>query len=295
MSGEPRKVAFLGLGVMGFPMAGHLASAGHAVTVYNRTRTRAGEWLEKHSGQAEDTPAAAARGAEIVFACVGNDDDLRSVVLGAGEDGAFAGMAPGAVFVDHTTASAVAARELHAAARERGLEFLDAPVSGGQAGAENGVLAVMAGGGEAAFERVRPVVECYSRVCSLIGPPGAGQLTKMVNQICIAGLVQALSEGANFALRAGLDPAKVLEVVSQGAAGSWQMQNRMPTMVRDEFEFGFAVDWMRKDLGMCIAEGDRIGARLPVTALVDQLYAEVQAMGGGRWDTSSLMRLLTRA
>ena len=292
MSGETRKVAFIGLGVMGFPMAGHLASAGHEVTVFNRTRARAEAWLAKHSGRAEGSPAAAARGAGIVFACVGNDDDLRSVVLGA--EGAFAGMAPGTVFVDHTTASAEAARELYAAAGERGLEFLDAPVSGGQAGAENGVLAVMCGGDEGTFERVRGVIASYARVCSLIGPSGAGQLTKMVNQICIGGLVQALSEAANFAARAGLDPARVLDVISQGAAGSWQMQNRMPTMVKDEFEFGFAVDWMRKDLGMCLAEGDRIGARLPVTALVDQFYAEVQAMGGGRWDTSSLMRLLTR-
>ena len=292
MSGESRKVAFIGLGVMGFPMAGHLASAGHEITVYNRTRSRAEAWLAKHAGRAEGTPAAAARDAEIVFACVGNDDDLRSVVLDA--EGAFAGMAPGAVFVDHTTASAEAARNLSAAAKERGLEFLDAPVSGGQAGAENGVLAVMCGGDEGTFERVRGVIGCYARVCSLIGPSGAGQLTKMVNQICIGGLVQALSEAANFAVRAGLDPARVLDVISQGAAGSWQMQNRMPTMVKDEFEFGFAVDWMRKDLGMCLAEGNRIGARLPVTALVDQLYAEVQAMGGGRWDTSSLMRLLTR-
>ena len=287
-----KKAAFIGLGVMGFPMAGHLAAAGHDVTVYNRTRSRAEEWLAKHPGRAADTPAAAAREAEIVFACVGNDDDLRSVVLGP--DGAFAGMAPGAVFVDHTTASAQVARELCAAAGERGLGFLDAPVSGGQAGAENGALAVMVGGDEPTFERVRAVIDCYARVCSLIGPPGAGQLTKMVNQICIAGVVQGLSEAANFAVRAGLDPGKVLDVVSQGAAGSWQMQNRMPTMVRDEFEFGFAVDWMRKDLGMCLAEGDRIGARLPLTALVDQFYAEVQAMGGGRWDTSSLMRLLTR-
>ena len=292
MGDESRKVAFIGLGVMGFPMAGHLAAAGHAVTVYNRTASRAEAWLAKHPGQAEDTPAAAARGAGIVFACVGNDDDLRSVVLGP--DGAFAGMAPDTVFVDHTTASAQAARELSAAAGERGLGFLDAPVSGGQAGAENGALAVMVGGDEPTFERVRGVMDCYARVCSLIGPAGAGQLTKMVNQICIAGVVQGLSEAANFAVRAGLDPGKVLDVISQGAAGSWQMQNRMPTMVEDEFEFGFAVDWMRKDLGMCIAEGDRIGARLPLTALVDQFYAEVQAMGGGRWDTSSLMRLLTR-
>jgi 3-hydroxyisobutyrate dehydrogenase len=292
MGGESRKVAFIGLGVMGFPMAGHLASAGHAVTVYNRTGSRVEEWLAKHSGRSEDTPAAAARDAEIVLACVGNDDDLRSVVLGP--DGAFAGMARDAILVDHTTASARVARELYAAAGERGFGFLDAPVSGGQAGAENGVLAVMVGGDEPTFERVRPVIDCYARVCSLIGPAGAGQLTKMVNQICIAGVVQGLSEAANFAVRAGLDTDRVLDVISQGAAGSWQMQNRMPTMVKDEFEFGFAVDWMRKDLGMCLAEGDRIDARLPLTALVDQFYAEVQAMGGGRWDTSSLMRLLTR-
>ena len=292
MGGEARKVAFIGLGVMGFPMAGHLAAAGHEVTVYNRTGSRAEEWLGKHRGRAGDTPAAAARGAEVVFACVGNDDDLRSVVLGT--DGAFAGMKAGAVFVDHTTASAAVARELHAEALERGLEFVDAPVSGGQAGAENGALAVMCGGDPETFERVRPVMDGYSKICSLIGPPGAGQLTKMVNQICIAGVVQGLSEATNFAVRAGLDTDRVLEVISQGAAGSWQMHNRMPTMVRDEFEFGFAVDWMRKDLGMCLAEGDRIGARLPLSALVDQFYAEVQAMGGGRWDTSSLMRLLTR-
>jgi 3-hydroxyisobutyrate dehydrogenase len=292
MGGESPKVAFIGLGVMGFPMAGHLAAAGHDVTVYNRTRSRAEEWLAKHPGRAADSPAAAARAAEIVLACVGNDDDLRSVVLGP--NGAFAGMAPEAVFVDHTTASARVARELYAMAGEQGLGFLDAPVSGGQAGAENGALAVMIGGDEATFERVAPVIDCYARVCSLIGPAGAGQLTKMVNQICIAGVVQGLSEATNFAVRAGLDTDRVLDVISQGAAGSWQMQNRMPTMVKDEFEFGFAVDWMRKDLGMCLAEGDRIDARLPLTALVDQFYAEVQAMGGGRWDTSSLMRLLTR-
>ncbi len=292
MGDESLKLAFIGLGVMGFPMAGHLAAAGHAVTVYNRTGSRAEEWLAKYPGRAADTPAAAARDAEIVFACVGNDDDLRSVVLGP--DGAFAGMASDAIFVDHTTASAQVARELYATARELGLGFLDAPVSGGQAGAENGVLAVMVGGDGPTFERVRAAIDCYARVCSLIGPAGAGQLTKMVNQICIAGVVQGLSEATNFAVRAGLDSGRVLDVISQGAAGSWQMQNRLPTMVKDEFEFGFAVDWMRKDLGMCLAEGDRIGARLPLTALVDQFYAEVQAMGGGRWDTSSLMRLLTR-
>ena len=292
MGDESRKVAFIGLGIMGFPMAGHLAAAGHDVTVYNRTRARAEEWLARHAGRSADTPAGAADGADIVFACVGNDDDLRSVALGP--EGAFEEMVSGGVFVDHTTASAMVARELCATAAERGFGFLDAPVSGGQAGAENGVLAVMVGGDGETFERVRPVIDCYSRVCSLVGPAGAGQLTKMVNQICIAGVVQGLSEATNFAVRAGLDTGRVLDVISQGAAGSWQMQNRMPTMVEDEFEFGFAVDWMRKDLGMCLAEGDRIGARLPLTALVDQFYAEVQAMGGGRWDTSSLMRLLTR-
>jgi 3-hydroxyisobutyrate dehydrogenase len=291
MSGQ--KVGFLGLGVMGYPMAGHLARAGHDVTVYNRTAEKAKRWVGEHGGRSAGTPAAAADGAEMVFMCVGNDDDVRQVALGG--DGAFAGMAAGSVLVDHTTASATVARELDGQSRRLGLAFLDAPVSGGQAGAENGQLAIMLGGEEPVFARVQPVIDCYAKVATLIGPSGAGQLTKMVNQICIAGLVQALSEGVNFAVRAGLDPETVLGVVSQGAAGSWQMHNRTMTMAADEFDFGFAVDWMRKDLGMCIEEGNRIGARLPVTALVDQLYAQVQARGGGRWDTSSLIKLLTQA
>ena len=290
-SNDPQKVAFIGLGVMGYHMAGHLASAGHQVTVYNRTSSRAEEWLKQFSGSSAPTPSAAAAGASIVFACVGNDDDVRAVTTGA--DGAFAGMESGAVFVDHTTASAEVARELDAAARERGVHFLDGPVSGGEAGAQNGVLTVMMGGEEDVFERVRPVIDSYARAVTLLGPAGAGQLTKMVNQICIAGLVQALSEGMNFAMKVGLDPKLVLDVISKGAAQSWQMENRGETMVEDKFEFGFAVDWMRKDLSICLAEGRRTGARLPVTALVDQFYAQVQARGGGRWDTSSLMRLLT--
>jgi len=285
------KVTFLGLGVMGYPMAGHLAAAGHDVTVYNRTRARTGAWLSEHKGAAADTPAEAAKGAAIVFACVGNDADVRQVVLAA--DGAFAGMERNAIFVDHTTASATLARELYEAAAERSLRFLDAPVSGGQAGAENGQLAVMLGGDEDVYTEVKPVVDCYSKVASLIGGPGSGQLCKMVNQICIAGLVQALSEAMNFAEKSNLDIERVLGVVSQGAAGSWQMENRTLTMVADEFEFGFAVDWMRKDLKMCLEEGDRIGARLPMTALVDQFYADVQARGGRRWDTSSLIKLLS--
>ncbi len=272
-------------------MAGHLAAAGHEVTVYNRTQARADQWLSEHSGTSAASPAAAAAGAGIVFACVGNDDDVRQVLLGEG--GAFEGMDAGAIMVDHTTASARLARELHEYAQANGFGFLDAPVSGGQAGAENGQLAVMLGGDPGVFAQVEPVIDCYSKVAKLIGGPGSGQLCKMVNQICIAGLVQALSEGVNLAERAGLDIAPVLEVISQGAAGSWQMQNRTMTMVADEFEFGFAVDWMRKDLGMCLEEGNRLGARLPVTALVDQLYADVQARGGGRWDTSSLLKLLS--
>ena len=285
------KVAFLGLGVMGYPMAGHLAAAGHDVTVYNRTRTRADGWLTEHQGELAETPAAAARGSSVVFACVGNDADVREVVLAP--DGAFAGMQQNAIFVDHTTASATLARELHEVAGQRSLRFLDAPVSGGQAGAENGQLAVMLGGDQDVFAEVKPVVDCYSKVATLIGGPGAGQLCKMVNQICIAGLVQALSEAMNFAEKSGLDVERVLGVVSQGAAGSWQMENRTRTMVADEFEFGFAVDWMRKDLKMCLEEGDRIGARLPASALVDQFYADVQARGGSRWDTSSLIKLLS--
>ena len=286
------KIAFLGLGVMGFPMAGHLAAAGHEVTVYNRTAAKAEGWTAKHKGKRAPTPAAAAAGAEIVCTCVGNDDDLRHVALGA--DGALAGMVKGAVLVDHTTASADVARELAAEAQKRGLGFLDAPVSGGQAGAEKGQLTIMVGGDGATFARAEPVIKVYAKALTLMGPTGAGQLTKMVNQICIAGLLQGLSEGFNFALKAGLDTDKVLAVISKGAAQSWQMDNRAPTMVQGKFDFGFAVDWMRKDLGICVAEAKRNKARLPVTALVDQFYAQVQARGGGRWDTSSLMHLLLK-
>jgi 3-hydroxyisobutyrate dehydrogenase len=275
---------------MGFPMAGHLKKGGHEVTVYNRTQAKAQKWVETHGGKAAATPAEAAKGADIVFACVGNDDDLRSIVQG--EQGAFAGMAKGAIFVDHTTASANVARELGGVAKGRGLHFLDAPVSGGQAGAENGKLTVMVGGGQADFARAKPVIDCYARACVLLGPVGSGQLAKMVNQICIAGLVQGLAEGMNFAVKAGLDPAKLVETISKGAAQSWQMENRALTMVADKFDFGFAVDWMRKDLGICLEEAKRNGARLPVTALVDQFYAQVQQRGGKRWDTSSLIHLL---
>ena len=285
------QVAFLGLGVMGFHMAGHLASAGHRVTVYNRTSSKAEAWLEKFPGKSAPTPADAAGDASIVFACVGNDDDVRAVTTGP--QGAFSGMREGASFVDHTTASAEVARELDEAARKAKLHFLDAPVSGGEAGAQNGVLTVMVGGEPEAFERVEPVVACFARAVTLMGPAGAGQLTKMVNQICVAGLVQGLAESLNFATRVGLDAKLVVDVISKGAAQSWQMENRATTMLDDEFDFGFAVDWMRKDLGICLAEGRRAGALLPVTALVDQLYARIQARGGGRWDTSSLMRLLT--
>ncbi len=287
---ESTKVAFLGLGVMGFPMAGHLAEAGHDVTVYNRTAAKAQSWVDKHGGRAAPTPAAAAAGREIVFACLGNDDDVRQVVLG--DDGVLSGMAEGAILVDHTTASATVARELFDAAAARGLGFLDGPVSGGQAGAENGVLAVMMGGEPAVFDRVAPVIDCYARAATLMGPAGSGQLTKMVNQIAIAGLMQGLSEALNFSQRAGLDTAKVLDVISKGAAQSWQMENRGRTMIEGKFDFGFAVDWMRKDLGMCLAEANNNGARLPVAALIDQLYAQVQARGGRRWDTSSLFHLL---
>ena len=290
----PRRVAFLGLGVMGYPMAGHLALAGHPVTVYNRTAPKAEVFVAQLSDKAQvgraDTPAQAAAGADIVFCCVGNDDDLRSVVLGA--DGALAGMKPGAIFVDHTTASANVARELDAAARARGLHLIDAPVSGGQAGAQNGQLTVMCGGEPAAFDQVRPVGMAFARAFTLLGPSGAGQLTKMVNQICIAGLVQGLSEAIAFGQRAGLNMAQVIEVIGKGAAQSWQMDNRGPTMVQDKFDFGFAVDWMRKDLGLCLDEAKRNGARLPVTALVDQFYADVQQLGGKRWDTSSLIKRL---
>ncbi len=286
----PHKVAFVGLGVMGYPMAGHLARAGHHVTVFNRTSKKAERWVEEYGGNFARTPREAAAGAQIVFTCVGNDDDLRAVVLGA--DGAFAGMSNDAVLVDNTTASAAIARELYAEARRRALHFVDAPVSGGQAGAVNGMLTVMCGGDAAAFERIRPVAMAYAKAVTLIGASGAGQLAKMVNQICIAGLLQGLSEGINFGLAAGLDMKLVLQVIGKGAAQSWQMDNRGTTMVDDQFDFGFAVDWMRKDLGLCIAEARRNGAPLPVTALVDQFYADVQAMGGHRWDTSSLIRRL---
>ena len=289
----PHPVAFLGLGVMGAPMAGHLARAGHRVTVYNRTPARAQAWVAEHGGRAAATPREAAAGAQIVFACVGNDDDLRSVVLG--EHGAFAGMAADALFVDHTTASADVARELHGVARGRGLHFVDAPVSGGQAGAVNGALTVMCGGDLEPFERARPVAMAFSRAFTRIGEAGSGQLAKMVNQICIAGLVQGLSEGIAFGQAAGLDMKLVLEVIGKGAAQSWQMDNRGHTMIDDRFDFGFAVDWMRKDLGLCLDEARRNGARLPVAALVDQFYADVQAAGGGRLDTSSLVRRLRSA
>ncbi len=284
------KVAFLGLGVMGAPMAGHLAAAGHAVTVFNRTATKADDWVGQHGGAAAATPAAAAAGADFVMACVGNDDDLRSICLGG--DGAFAGMARGAIFVDHTTVSAAVTRELHATAGGLGIGFVDAPVSGGQAGAENGTLSVMCGGAPDAYAAAEPVIAAYARICRRLGESGAGQLTKMCNQIAIAGLVQGLSEALHFAGKTGLDGAAVVEVISQGAAGSWQMSNRFATMLADEFEHGFAVDWMRKDLGICLDAADEVGASLPVTALVDQFYKDVQKMGGGRWDTSSLIRRL---
>ncbi len=290
MAGE--KVAFLGLGVMGFPMAGHLAKAGYAVTVYNRTAAKSAAWVVKYGGASAPTPAAAAKGAAIVFACVGNDDDLRAITLGS--DGAFAGMDKGAIFVDHTTASADIARELEGAAQARGLGFLDAPVSGGQAGAENGQLTVMVGGDAGVFAKAEAAMKAYGKAVTLMGPAGSGQLAKMVNQICIAGLVQGLAEGVAFAQKAGLDVEKLLGVISKGAAQSWQMENRGKTMAEGKFEFGFAVDWMRKDLGICLAEARRNGARLPVAALVDQFYAEVQASGGRRWDTSSLIHLLTK-
>jgi 3-hydroxyisobutyrate dehydrogenase len=283
------QVAFIGLGVMGFPMAGHLAAGGHDVTVYNRSAAKAEAWVAKHGGRAAATPRAAAEGQEFVFACVGNDDDLRSVTIGA--DGAFAGMAAGALFVDHTTASATVARELAAAADGK-FGVLDAPVSGGQAGAENGRLTVMIGGGADDFARAKPVIGCYGANISHIGAAGAGQLAKMVNQICIAGAVQGLAEGLAFAQAAGLDPEAVIGAISKGAAQSWQMENRWKTMVSGTFDFGFAVDWMRKDLGICLEQAKETGARLPVTALVDQFYADVQAMGGRRWDTSSLIARL---
>ncbi len=284
------KLAFLGLGVMGYPMAGHLAAAGHDVTVYNRTASKSEAWVEQHGGASAATPAAAATGADMVMACVGNDDDLRGVCLGA--DGAFAGMASGALFVDHTTVSAAVTRELFAAAAGKGIGFVDAPVSGGQAGAENGALSVMCGGNQAEYDRAEPVIDAYAKLCRRLGDSGAGQLTKMSNQIAIAGLVQGLSEALHFADKAGLDGKAVVEVISQGAAGSWQMSNRYETMLDDHFEHGFAVDWMRKDLGICLDTADENGASLPVTALVDQFYKDVQKMGGGRWDTSALFKRL---
>ncbi|MEG0046504.1 MAG: NAD(P)-dependent oxidoreductase [Comamonas sp.] len=285
------KVAFLGLGVMGYPMAGHLAMAGHQVTAYNRTATKAQTWAEEFpSGHQAATPREAVKGARMVFCCVGNDDDLRAIVLG--DDGAFAGMEPGAIFVDHTTASAQIARELYAEAQNRGLHFIDAPVSGGQAGAVNGQLTVMCGGDQPVFDQVAPVADAFSRAFTYMGECGSGQLTKMVNQICVAGLVQALSEAIAFGLRADLDVEKVLDVIGKGAAQSWQLDNRGKTMAVGKFDFGFAVDWMRKDLGLVLQEAQRNGARLPVTALVDQFYADVQAMGGSRWDTSSLIQRL---
>ena len=287
------KVAFVGLGVMGYPMAGHLAKGGHDVTVYNRTAEKAERWVGEHGGAMAATPAEAARGAEFVFSCVGNDDDLRGVAYG--DDGMLASMDAGAVLVDHTTASAEVAREIAARAQDEGKHVIDAPVSGGQAGAENGVLTVMCGGEPAAFERAAPVMRCYGRAVTLLGPVGAGQLTKMVNQICLAGLIQALAEAMNFAMKAGLDAEQVVDVISKGAAQSWQMDNRAKTMVRGEFDFGFATDWMRKDLQICLDEARRNGALLPVTALVEQFYAEVQRHGGGRFDSSSLMTNLTRA
>ena len=286
------RVAFLGLGVMGFPMAGHLAAAGHEVTVWNRSPAKAVAWAEKHKGRSAATAREAAEGAELVMACVGNDDDLRQVCLG--EAGAFAGMEKGAIFVDHTTVSAAVTRELAEVAAGAGLGFVDAPVSGGQAGAENGQLSVMCGGDPAQYVRAEPVIAAYAKICRLMGPSGAGQLTKMCNQIAIAGLVQGLSESLHFAEKAGLSIPEVVEVISQGAAGSWQMQSRHQTMAENRFDFGFAVDWMRKDLGICLSTADETGASLPVTALVDQFYKDVQQMGGGRWDTSSLIARLRK-
>ncbi|AZO07162.1 MULTISPECIES: NAD(P)-dependent oxidoreductase [unclassified Mesorhizobium] len=286
-------VAFLGLGVMGYPMAGHLRNkGGHDVTVYNRTKAKAEQWVAQHRGKLALTPAEAAEGKDFVFSCVGNDDDLRSVTTGA--NGAFAAMKKGSVFIDNTTASAEVARELDEAARKAGFSFLDAPVSGGQAGAENGILTVMVGGEQSAFDKAKPVIDAYARMVGLMGSAGAGQLTKMINQIAIAGLVQGLAEGIHFGKRAGLDIEKVVEVISKGAAGSWQMENRHKTMNAGKYDFGFAVDWMRKDLGICLAEANRNGAKLPVTALIDQFYKDVQDMGGKRWDTSSLLARLEK-
>ena len=289
---DSKDVAFVGLGIMGYPMAGHLAGAGHRVCVYNRTAARAEAWLGNYEGRAAPTPRQAAEGAEIVFMCVGNDDDVRSVTYG--DDGIFAGAGEGTIVVDHTTASAKLARELAAAGAERGLGFLDAPVSGGQAGAENGQLSVMVGGDAEVFARAQGVVDCYAKIVKLMGDVGSGQLTKMVNQVCIAGIVQGLSEGLHFAEKVGLDLDAVVDVISQGAAQSWQMDNRAATMARREFEFGFAVNWMRKDLDMTLAAAREVDARMPLAALVDQFYADVQAFGGGRWDTSSLIERLRR-
>ena len=287
------KVAFLGLGVMGYPMAGHLKTkGGHEVTVYNRTAAKAEKWVKEYGGKSAPTPKTAAQGQDFVMACVGNDNDLREVTLGP--DGAFAGVGKGAVFVDHTTASAEIARELYALAKKSGFDFIDAPVSGGQAGAENGVLTVMCGGDEAIFARVEKVIAAYARACNLLGKPGSGQLAKMVNQICIAGLVQGLAEGLHFAKKAGLDIEKLIATISKGAAQSWQMENRYKNMAAGKFDYGFAVDWMRKDLSICLGEARKNGATLPVTALVDQFYAEVQTIGGKRWDTSSLLARLER-
>ena len=287
------KVAFLGLGVMGYPMAGHLKTkGGHDVTVYNRTAAKADKWVAQFGGKSAPTPKQAAEGQDFVMCCVGNDADLRQVTLGA--DGAFSGMTKGAIFVDHTTASAEIARELYQAGKNGGIDVIDAPVSGGQAGAENGALTVMCGGDAAVFARAEPVIAAYARACNLLGAPGAGQLAKMVNQICIAGVVQGLSEGLHFAKKAGLDVETLIATISKGAAQSWQMENRYRTMTDGKFDFGFAVDWMRKDLGICLSEARRNGAHLPVTALVDQFYSEVQSMGGKRWDTSSLIALLDR-
>jgi 3-hydroxyisobutyrate dehydrogenase len=284
------KLAFLGLGVMGYPMAGHLKSAGHDVTVFNRTAAKAEKWVAEHGGQLGATPKEAAQGADLVMACVGNDDDLRSVCLG--DDGAFAAMAEGSIFVDHTTVSAAVTRELHDAAALKGIAFVDAPVSGGQAGAENGALSIMCGGAEESYAKAEAVIGAYAKLCRRIGESGAGQMTKMCNQIAIAGLVQGLSEALHFAQKAGLDGRAVVEVISQGAAGSWQMSNRYETMLDDKFNHGFAVDWMRKDLGICLDTANENGASLPVTALVDQFYKDVQRLGGGRWDTSSLLKRL---
>lgn len=286
------KVAFIGLGVMGYPMAGHVLRAGLEICVFNRNAARAEQWYSEYGGDVAPTPAEAAKNADVVLVCVGNDDDVRAVVLG--ENGALAAMKPGAILVDHTTASAELARELAGVAQQQGKQFLDAPVSGGQAGAENGALTVMTGGDQSAYDLAKPVIDCYSRFSKLLGPAGHGQLAKMVNQICIAGVVQGLAEGLSFAMKAGLEGEALIETISKGAAGSWQMENRYQTMLQDQYEFGFAVDWMRKDLGIALAEAAKNGAELPVTALVDSFYQEVQTAGGGRWDTSSLLTRYTR-